>query len=787
MRRAKAWAPVASAGLVLVLFAVWLTAGWGGAGVIQQVSDLGSLLFGVVATASAGLAVRSSHGRQRRAWSALMVGLVGWVVGDAIWTYYEVIRGMEVAPFPSLADAGYLLFPVAACTALVMFPVGYAGQSQVRALFDGVIVAGSLFVLSWTAGLDEVFAAGAESGFGFAVSIAYPLTDLVMLTIAVLVLVRARVGQRASFTLLTAGVAAIAVSDSVFVYLAAAGDYTSGHPIDIGYAAGLLLLAAAAQVAWSAPMPDLRPAQMPSRMALWLPYIPLPIAVVVGTAYTVDGVRNLPVFATLVLLIATVLIRQFIVLAENRRLLVKVAHQALRDPLTGLANRALFQDRLAHAAASQLRDGREVAVLSLDLDDFKLVNDSLGHSAGDALLKTVAERILGCVRVGDTVARLGGDEFAVLIEDGPESPLLVANRIREAFEAPFLIDGHSWAMQPSVGVAIGTSPTEGADALLKNADLAMYAAKRDQAGVQEFTPDMRLIDQGELNPARQRRKSDRGAKSPGRELFAQLRRGIEHGDLTLVYQPKYTVATGEIAGVEALVRWAHPARGLLLPDSFLPVARENGLMGALTELVLTRAADDAVQWLAQGAEVGFAVNLFPPSLADPKLVPQIVGMLQERGLPANLLTVEITEEIRLGNMARTRDVMKRLREADIHIAIDDFGSGYSALSYLGELEVDELKLDRQFVASILHSGPGQVIVRSVVDMAHALGMTCVAEGVEDGQTANLLGRYGCDVLQGNFCSPPVAAAAVPHLRPIDFASAGNLTGGVAGLTQPRAD
>ncbi|MET0900341.1 MAG: EAL domain-containing protein [Mycobacterium sp.] len=769
---------MATAGVVYVLFAVWLTAGWGGPGAIQLVSDLGSLLFGSFATVSAGLAAHTSRGRQRHAWLALTVGLIGWVVGDAIWTYYEVILGMQVAPFPSLADAGYLLFPVAACTALVLFPVGYAGQSHVRALFDGVIVAGSLFVLSWAVGLDEVFAAGAESAFGFAVSLAYPLTDLVVLTIAALVLARARAGQRAAFILLTAGAGVIAVSDSVFVYLVAGQGYVSGHPVDLGYAAGLLLLAAAGLVAWRAPAHDLRPAQVPSRMALWLPYIPLPIAVGVGMAYTADGVKNLPVLVTLALLIATVLVRQFIVLAENRRLLVKVAHQALRDPLTGLANRALFQDRLTHAAALQLRDGREVAVLSLDLDDFKLVNDSLGHSAGDALLKAVGERILGCVRAGDTVARLGGDEFAVLIEDGPESPLLVANRIREAFDDPFLIDGHMWAMRPSVGVAIGPSPTEAADgsaeALLKNADLAMYSAKRDQAGIQEFTADMRLIDQTELNPARRRKNADSGGNSGGRALFSQLRQGIEQGDLTLVYQPKYLVATGHIVGVEALVRWTHPVRGLLLPDSFLPVARENGLMGALTEMVLTRAADDAARWRAEGSEMGFAVNLFPPSLADPKLAPQIVGILQERGLRADHLTVEITEEIRLGNMTKTREVMKRLREADIRIAIDDFGTGYSALAYLGELEVDELKLDRQFVTPILQNEPSRVIVRSVIVMAHALGITCVAEGVEDGQTAAILGQYGCDIIQGNYCSPPVSAAEVPRLLPMDFTAAANL-------------
>jgi diguanylate cyclase (GGDEF)-like protein len=771
---------VGFAGLCLALFAAWLGAGWGGPDTLKVVSDLGAVFFGLFAAVSSGVAALSSHGRQRWAWTALTVGLAGWVLGDAVWAYQELVLKTPEAPFPSVADAGYLTFPVAACVALVLFPAGYAGQSQIRLLFDGIIVAGSLFVLAWTIGLDTVFADSGQPPLTFAVSAAYPVTDLVIMTTAVLVLARARVGQRTSFALMTAGATVIAVWDIAFLYLIAENEYVSGHPIDIGYAVGPLLLAAAALMAGRGPAHEVGPAEVPSRMSLWLPYVPLPFAIIAGMSYSATRPQSAPVALALILVVTAVLARQFIVLAENRRLLVQVARQALRDPLTGLANRALFNDRLAHAVALQLRDGREVAVLSLDLDDFKLVNDSLGHSAGDSLLKAVAQRILNCVRSGDTVARLGGDEFAVLIEDGPDSPLRVANRIREAFEAPFLVDGHPCEMRPSVGVAVGPSPPGtpdvSADALLKNADLAMYSAKRDRVGVQQFTPDMRLIDRDEVSLPQRRPNPPSGPVPPARELFAQLRRGIEQGDLTLVYQPKFTTSSGEVAGVEALVRWSHPDRGLLLPDSFLPVARENGLMGALTERVLARAADDAVQWRARGALIPFAVNLFPPSLADPGLTSQITGILHARGLPSGCLTVEITEEIRLGNLSRTHEVLKRLREADIRVSIDDFGSGYSALSYLGELRVDELKLDRQFVAPILHSGPAQVIVRSVIDMAHELGMVCVAEGVENAATAVLLGRFGCDQVQGNHCSPPVPASAVPEIPSMTWDCAAATTG-----------
>ncbi|MDF2825784.1 MAG: diguanylate cyclase protein, partial [Mycobacterium sp.] len=236
-----------------------------------------------------------------------------------------------------------------------------------------------------------------------------------------------------------------------------------------------------------------------------------------------------------------------------------------------------------------------------------------------------------------------------------------------------------------------------------------------------------------------------------------------------------SLTTGHLAGVEALVRWPHPDRGLLLPDSFLPVARDNGLMGALTELVLSRACRDAARWRTAGREIAFAVNLFPPSLTDPDLVPQILDVLGQHGLRGDSLTVEITEEIRLNNLTKTRSVLKVLQDNGVRIALDDFGSGYSSLSYLGELGVDELKFDRAFVAPILHSPSAQVIVRSAVTMAHTLGMTCVAEGVDNADTVRMLSLYGCDMVQGNYCSPPVSAAEILLLPPLNLLGTATLS------------
>jgi len=488
------------AGVALVVIGVWLLAGWGGVQTTRAVSDLGSVAFGLFAVTCAGAAAWSGRGRTRAAWLCLMIGLAGWFIGDAIWGHYEQ-WGRVQGPFPSVADGAYLVFPVAACLALLLFPIGYPGQSQSRLVLDGLIVAGSLFLVSWASVLHAVFAAHSVDHFALGLALAYPVSDLVLITVAVLVLARTPAGQRAAMTLLTAGIALLALSDSAFVYLIAHNDYVSGSAIDLGWLAGLLLLGVAALVEVPNLETHLGAARVPTWVELWLPYVPLLLATVVGTVYLLPSPGSAPVLGVALLLVSAVLVRQFLVVGENRRLLVMVADQALRDPLTGLANRAWFHDRLTHALQSRNRDPRALAVLVLDLDEFKRVNDSLGHQAGDALLIGVGERILGCLRTGDRVGRLGGDEFAILIE-GADPPSVVANRVIDIFDEPFTIDGRELLIRPSVGLAVASAEDPGvtADALLNQADVAMYSAKCAAAGgVHKFTPDMRMSDVKELD------------------------------------------------------------------------------------------------------------------------------------------------------------------------------------------------------------------------------------------------------------------------------------------------
>ena len=462
-----------------VLFAAWLWQVWGGARATRVVDDVGLLAFALFATGSALWAARSAHGRQRRSWLALAFAAGAWSVGEVIWCYYELWQGVET-PFPSAADAGFLMFPVGAGAALLLFPADHSGQSRTRLVLDGILVAGSLFLVSWVTVLGSVHKAGGDSRFALTVSLAYPVADLILMTMTIIVLSRSRTAQRLTLGLLSGGIMLMALSDSAYAVLIASGNYSSGNLFDIGWAAAFGLLGLAAMSSTHTSQVELEPGQGPTRARLWLPYLPAAIVAAIGVQRAQLSMDSGPIPVTVLILVLTLLARQFIALSDNRRLLLIVAQQALHDPLTGLANRALFSDRLDHAVQRQRRELIPLGVVCLDLDDFKLVNDTLGHSAGDQLLIRVAERLIGAVRTTDTVARLGGDEFAVLIEEGAADALLLTQRIMDSFVAPFAIDGHRLTIRPSIGLTVATAGALeiSTEALLKQADVAMYTAKR---------------------------------------------------------------------------------------------------------------------------------------------------------------------------------------------------------------------------------------------------------------------------------------------------------------------
>ncbi len=426
-------------------------------------------------------------------------------------------------------------------------------------------------------------------------------------------------------------------------------------------------------------------------------------------------------------------------ITERKRVEQALEFQATHDALTGLANRALLLDRLANAIERDSPSG----LLLMDLDRFKEVNDTLGHHAGDTLLQQVGARLRGVLRDAESIARLGGDEFAAVVPlDDGWSPEELAEELLHLFETPFQVDGQPVVIGASIGIAQfpehGTQP----DTLLRRADVAMYVAKRNGEGFAMY-------------------ESRHDQNSPDRLLMiGDLRRAVDQGELVLHFQPKIDLRTGGLEGVEALVRWQHPIRGLIPPDQFIAVAEQAGLIDALSQWVLRAALRQCRTWKRSGIEIPVAINLSPRNLHDQTLPDTIARLLEQHELPARLLGVEITESTLMADPARALEVLGRLRDMGIRVAIDDFGTGHSSLAYLKQLPVAELKIDRSFVRDILSDEGDRLIVRATVELAHSFGLRVVAEGVEDALTQRLLMDLGCDVGQGYHMSKPLRGTEV---------------------------
>jgi diguanylate cyclase (GGDEF)-like protein len=417
-------------------------------------------------------------------------------------------------------------------------------------------------------------------------------------------------------------------------------------------------------------------------------------------------------------------------------------HQALHDALTDLPNRTLFHDRVGQALASARREHLPVAVMIMDLDRFKEVNDTLGHASGDELLKQAGVRLRAALRESDTVARLGGDEFGVLLPKVVDSAaaVSVARKLRKALEEPFTIHGLSLQIEASVGIALYPEHGDDVHSMLQRADVAMYVAKEHPAGCEIYA-------------------KERDEYSPDRlTLLTELRRAIDHGELVLHYQPKAELRGGTVSGVEALVRWSHPTRGLVPPDEFIPLAQKTGVIVPLTHFVLNEAVRQARTWQLEGLHLCVGVNLSARNLLDVHL-PDTVGELLTRWeVPPSLLELEITESTILADPIRAMHILSRLSGMGVRLAIDDFGTGYSSLSYLKRLPVDALKIDKSFIQGMEENENDAVIVKSTIDLGRNLGLRVVAEGVETAEAWRQLVVLGCDVAQGYYLSRPVPAA-----------------------------
>jgi diguanylate cyclase (GGDEF)-like protein len=496
-------------------------------------------------------------------------------------------------------------------------------------------------------------------------------------------------------------------------------------------------------------------------------YITLPIPILIASSLLVSWsgfvvavliilcaeVLHIASLSLLVLLVVAII--SYLFADSLERSYHESRYQALHDPLTDLPNRALFLEYLEHALGRAERNRKIIAVLFMDLDNFKVINDSLGHDLGDKLLIQVAQRLRNCMRQGDTAARLGGDEFTVLLESLTDlgDAVRAAERIAVELQAPFVLGGREISVTTSTGIAL-SSPTYAQSAsLLRNSDVAMYQAKRTKARYEVFHSSMHHEAVKRL------------------ELEGDLRRAIERGDFEVYYQPKILLGSGKIVEMEALVRWGDSERGLVMPSEFIPLAEETGLIVPIGEQVLATACRQARKWHEQyetASELGMSVNLSVRQFRNPALIHDIDHILRRCGLRPGHLQLEITESMVMEHEEQAAQTLKKLKSLGVQIAIDDFGKGYSSLSYLKELPVDSLKIDRSFVGGLGKNAADAAIVRLIIDLAHTLNLQVTAEGVETTEQLTWLQEMRCDLGQGYYFSKPLSSESAEALMSANF-------------------
>jgi diguanylate cyclase (GGDEF)-like protein/PAS domain S-box-containing protein len=414
--------------------------------------------------------------------------------------------------------------------------------------------------------------------------------------------------------------------------------------------------------------------------------------------------------------------------------------QALHDSLTDLPNRTLFIDRLEQAMLAAEREENLLTVLLMDLDHFKEINDTLGHHIGDLLLQKIGPKIHENLRSIDTVARMGGDEFLILLPgSNEEHSTEVAQKILASITEPFMVDGHTLEVGASIGIAVYPTHADDANSLIRRADVAMYDAKHKRSGCNLYNPKDDLHNPGRL------------------AMMTELRQAIEQNQLCLYYQPKIDIKTNQCIGVEALVRWNHPDKGQILPEAFIKDAEKSGTIKSLTQWVLTKAIEQSAQWNKKGFFIGISVNISARDFQDPDLLKLIEDRISNSTLAPCCLILELTESAVMTDTKKAFDSLSKLDSMGIKLAIDDFGTGYSSLDYLKRLPVDELKIDRSFVVDMTTSKDDAAIVRSTIDLAHNLGLSVVAEGVENQAALDMLKEMDCDTMQGYLTSKPLSA------------------------------
>jgi diguanylate cyclase (GGDEF)-like protein len=667
---------------------------------------------------------------ERRAWLMLALGIGFFAAGDIYYTL--VIEPMSNPPAASLADALYLTFYVGAYAMIVLLVRGHMHHFHASVWLDGATGALTTAALGAALVLEPVMRTTHGSLASVATNLAYPLADLLLLAFVIGIFALSGWRPGRTWTLIGLGFATLAIADSIYLFREAEHTYMAGTILDAMWPAGLVLLTFAA---WS------RPRERAAVRFEGLAILAVPCAfalvalfLLIRSNYVHLGLVS-ESLATAAMLTAGA--RFALTFNEVRKLSEIRDTQARTDDLTGLANRRHFYAILEKAVAGCRSRGQAFALLIIDLDHFKEVNDTLGHNAGDLLLQTIGPRLQAIVRE-DSIARLGGDEFGLIVRDAAAAET-VAERIHETLLKPFKVEDLSIPVRASIGIAVYPRDATSTDTLLQRADLAMYQAKAAHSRHTFYTAG-----------------SDHSSREH-LQLAAQLPAAIAEQQLVVYYQPQVDLSTGSCRGVEALVRWQHPEHGLLGPDRFIAMAEQTGLMRELTASVLEQSLRAQQTWLQEGHKLTLAVNVSATNFMDASFLPDLRRQLHRWGTPPHMLRLEITESVLVAEGQRVRAAIDSLSDLCVGLSLDDFGTGYSALAYLRDLPVMELKIDRSFIEAMMTDQDTATIVASTIALARNLRMDLVAEGVETVEQLDLLRSFDCPVVQGYYFSRPLPA------------------------------
>lgn len=699
---------------------------------------------GVEIAAGALVLARAVLVRQERgAWLMLAVGIGFFAGGDIYYTL--VIEQLSNPPSPSLSDAGYLLFYVGAYTMIVLLVRDHLRTFHAGVWLDGAIGALAVAAVGAALVLEPVIHTTHGSLASVATNLAYPLGDLFLITLVVGVFALSGWRPGRTWLLIGIGFATLAIADSIYVFLVAENSYTGGTFLDAMWPAGLVLLSYAA---WAKPR---------ERVAVrfeGLPVLVVPCVFVLTALFLLIRANYVHLDLIPESLAAAAMLaagaRFVFTFNDVRKLSAVRERQARTDDLTGLPNRRHFYATLKSAVEGCRSRDASFALLMIDLNQFKELNDTLGHHVGDQLLRQIGPRIQSIVREA-AIARLGGDQFGLIMRDA-DAAVPAAERIHGALHEPFDLEDMSVSIQASIGIAVFPRDAQTAEALLQRADVAMYQAKEARSPYALYASE-----------------TDRNTRER-LALIAELKDAIAQGQLVVHYQPQVDLRTDTISGVEALVRWQHPERGLIGPDSFVALAEQTGVMRELTAAVLEQALGQHRVWLDQGRELTMAVNVSATDFVDTGFLLGLREQLERWRIPAGTLRLEITESVLIAEGSRVRSAFDSLSELGVHLSLDDFGTGYSPLSYLRELPVDEIKIDRSFVWAMMNDEDTSAIVAAIIALARRLGIEVVAEGIETPEQLELLRSFRCPMAQGYYFSRPLPAEALEQwldAEPVD--------------------